>query len=563
MATREDLLHILSANRALFQFPGEKFRRYLRDLLRKDPDKEIAKYKKEYFTPRRELLKTINLDISPLAIGMYNATLDTGVPVDIPRLLAHVKEVGLIESGPFKVTECTVRYGKFKTAVKITSEYGLVANDAVPSNKYVSVDFKLKVTTGNGVTKGASFSYYKSGKVRFSGGHIDTPKDLVTFFSRAYNHIGANVPIKFNNITSEFKIGFPLKTALIYGIFSDPHVKSYFGEYHIVAKYTKKNFLYLAFGDAFSIVIADTGVVQIQGTTDVEDAYATAKKFFVALKDNDFLVIARNAVQAARLNAPQKTKLAKRRNNLPAPNVTRRGTTCPVKRRPNPYGYDGVCPAKCYVKPNPQGQPCCYGIPESREYSRNKVANAYKKAGVKVPDAVRKLFGIGNRVNNRPVNVANVRAPVNIRTFVNNKTGFMINTRQCLRYTKVALVDIASRLKIVLPKKLTKPILCTLIKQKTAGAAAANNNKQLVTGANKELRLGRRLCHTYPKATLVKFAKEMGGAIPPGSDKASLCALIEQLARAPKKKKTPNRNRNQNENRNENFNYFMAGPRGA
>jgi hypothetical protein len=42
--------------------------------------------------------------------------------------------------------------------------------------------------------------------------------------------------------------------------------------------------------------------------------------------------------------------------------------------------------------------------------------------------------------------------------------GDKIDSRQCLRYTKVALVDIARRLRLKLPLKVTKPILCDLIK---------------------------------------------------------------------------------------------------
>lgn len=74
---------------------------------------------------------------------------------------------------------------------------------------------------------------------------------------------------------------------------------------------------------------------------------------------------------------------------------------------------------------------------------------------------------MGTETVNRPVNVANTGAGLKIR-IQNNK----INSRQCLRYTKVALVDIATRLKIALPSKLTKPILCDLIKK----SASANKS---------------------------------------------------------------------------------------
>ena len=136
--------------------------------------------------------------------------------------------------------------------------------------------------------------------------------------------------------------------------------------------------------------------------------------------------------------------------------MTRRGTTCPVGRRPVPYGYSGKCTsAGCYIKPNPQGQPCCYAEPKKLDYSRDKVQELYKKAGIQIPDSVKKLFGITSQ--NRAVEVASKVPELKLN-------GNKIDSRQCLRYTKVALVDIARRLRLTLPTKVTKPILCALIK---------------------------------------------------------------------------------------------------
>lgn len=465
---KDALLHILSVNRGVFQFPGETFRRYLQSFVpggRSKVDAVIEKYKRDT-APKRAALKKTVLKVSPLSIGLYNATVDTKSPIDIRSILNKVKSEGLVAEDGIKVTEFAIRYGKFQTAVKYTSEYGLQGNESKP---FVSADFKLKITN-EGETKGASFSYYSSGKIRFSGGHLhsldEQPKELIAFFSKHYHKIPTSA-FTLNNVTSEFKLGFPLKTSLIYDLFSEETVKSYFKGYHVFAKYTNKKFLYLAFSEEFSLIVSKSGVIQIQGTTKVDDAYDVAKDFFTALKDNDFLDVSK--AQSVRLNAPKKTKIARRKNNMPAPNVTRRGTTCPVGRRPTPYSYEGVCPqgATCFIKPNPQGQPCCYTKPKSIAYSRNKVENAYLKAGVRIPNSVRQFFGMGTETVNRPVNVANTGAGLKIR-IQNNK----INSRQCLRYTKVALVDIATRLKIALPSKLTKPILCDLIKK----SASANKS---------------------------------------------------------------------------------------
>ena len=531
MENKDALLHILSVNRTKFQIPGRKFRERLADELEvRNPDKYIEKYKKE-FQKKQEDLRKIDLKISPLSIGLYNAVVDTGSKIDIKKILEKVKKNGLVSENGIKVTQFTIRYGKFKTALSYTSEYGLVGDESLP---FVSADFQIKVTKG-GKTKGASLSYYTSGKVRFSGGHLDSlekqPKELVQFFSKHYHPIPRS-EIQINNITSEFKLGFPLKTSLIYDMFSDIAVKSSFGAYDVVAKYTDKKFLYITFSDKFSIVVADTGVVQIQGTTDVDEAYDVSKKFFDALKDNDFLVTSGNRVQNIRVQSPKETKISRRHDNKPAPNITRRGTTCPLARRPNPYSYEGKCSIPgCYIKPNPQGQPCCYTVPKSIKYSRNRVENAYNKAGVKVPAQIRTLFGFGLKTNARPVNIANKNVQLNVRTYTNKKSGFKLNSRQCMRYTKVALVDMATRLKIVLPKKLTKPILCDLIKK----AAPASNNVsaggKLISGANHTLRLGKRLCATYPRDVLVRFARTLGGKVYKEMTKDEICSLIQKLSR--------------------------------
>jgi hypothetical protein len=95
----------------------------------------------------------------------------------------------------------------------------------------------------------------------------------------------------------------------------------------------------------------------------------------------------------------------------------------------------------------------------------------------------------------------------------------------------------ATRLKIVLPTKLTKPILCDLIK--TASKLPNVNVKasdKIITGSNKTLRLGSRMCHTYPRETLAKFARALGGVVPTTLEKGEICKLIEQLSTNKRKK---------------------------
>jgi len=232
--------------------------------------------------------------------------------------------------------------------------------------------------------------------------------------------------------------------------------------------------------------------------------------------------------------------------NAPAPNVSRRGTSCPVGRRPDPYSMQGRCPKEgCYVKPNPQGQPCCYKIPKNTRYSERKVANAFNRANVRVPNRVRNVFNIGHNTNNKLNNTSHANAK-NITVRVDPKSGLMIGTRQCKRYTKVALVDIARRLGITVNAAATKEKLCGLISNKatnvtntnTAGGNRAykfkmNADDYVVTGNSvNSLRIGRRYAKTYKRDVLVKFMTRMHLRIPSAATIGELCRIVLEAKQA-------------------------------
>lgn len=531
----ETLLHIISTNDSL-EIPRGVFRRYLQDMVERNPASMIERYK-EKVADERAKFKKLDLEYSPLSVSMFNAVVDLGHTINIKDLIAKVVSEKLADGDGLKVVEFSAKYGKLITGIRYTNEYGVVGDLDKP---YVSADFLLKVKIGTKTT-GATFSFYKTGKIKFSGGYIgnvdnfeEQPRKILNFFSEHYLQIPRTIPIVFNNFVSEFKIGYGVHTKLVHDAFSETALSKFNG-LTVIAKYDTKRskFLYITFSkgdeEKFAIVMADSGVVQIQGTTNLKYAFDTIKKFAVALKNNGMLVI--KGASNTNLREPKPTKLARRFDNMPAPSITRRGTTCPIGRRPEPYGYTGKCTmSKCYIKPNPQGQPCCYSIPKSIAYSRKKVEDAYVKAGVKVPQNVRQLFGFGQGTNNRGTNVAR-NVPLNVRTYLNNKDGFKIDSRQCLRYSKVALVDIATRLKIMLPKKLTKPILCGLIKDKSGVPNVQNRvRSSVISGKNRNLRLGDRLCDTYPRTTLVKYARALGGSVTDDMNKKAICAMIQQLS---------------------------------
>jgi hypothetical protein len=522
---------------------------------------------------KRREFKPINFDLRQsevLYLGMYNATLDYGRTVDLAQIRERVKANGFTQKNidvfTFKALKMSTRYGKFKKAFEYNKEYGgrQVAN--VSNEKLSSVEFIVKIKKGTKI-QGASFNIFNTGRVRFSGGYIDgspnEPISLVRYIEEIAGLRLSDKPIKINNITSEIKIGASVDVAQLYSLLKVGKDLAKFDGYPISATYEperdvfltkkKKNspFLYITFDKEFTILLTSNGSLLIEGKESPNKRFPVIKKFITFLKNAGILTQTNRSV---RMN-PKPSKIARRANNKPAPEITRRGTTCPKASRPVPYSFQGVCPqgGGYYVRPNPQGQPCCYKIPKRPEYIRNKVAERYKRANVKVPDNVRAIFGIGMNTNDKRANIGR-KAPVNMRFEMNNNLGFKLGSRQCSRFSKVSLVDIAMRLGVILPSKVTKPILCELLAKHVKNKGLLTNiqnsgNGLPVSGRDSRLRLGGRLCESYKRSTVVKYAKALGvsGEILESGTKKDLCMAIQDRSNAISRK---------NEN-NANFNYFM------
>ena len=440
--------------------------------------------KKEFKVAKFDLKKT-----EDLYLGMYNATINTGNVINIENIKRRVENFGFIEDtidgikiNPVKMT---MRYGRFKKSYEYTSEYG--SKNIAQNKENTTLQIILKLKKGN-VTKGASFNFYKSGRIRFSGGYFDgdvsEPRALVKYISKFYFNIDGRIPIDINNNTIDIKLGCSVLIFELYSILNSSEGTASFENYLLkgtfepernkfITKQRKHSpFLYVTLKkknskDKFGLVISKSGSVVVEGAKNVRETIQLVDRFLNALKESGLLVNPR----ARNLKPkPKPTKLARRYNMKPAPEITRRGTSCPMARRPNPYGFQGQCPKpRHYVRPNPQGQPCCYKIPKSTAYLQNKVKERFNRANVKVPAGARKLFGFGNNTNNKANNVS--RSNINVEIVYNksigknkkNPVGLKINSRQCLRYSKVSLVDIARRKGIQLPKKITKPIICDLL----------------------------------------------------------------------------------------------------
>ena len=520
--------------------------------------------------------KPVNFELRQsegLYLGMYNAVMDVGQTTSVANIRDSVKEKGLVEKEigglKFKPVKVTARYGRFKPTFVYTREYGAKnLNTNVPNSRLSALEFLIKISKGNKV-QGASFTIFNSGRIRFSAGYIDgnsnEPALLARYISETYFPIPRGTDIVVNNITSEIKLGATVDVGLLYSLLDVGKDLAKFDDYSISVTFEpernrflakqKKNspFLYVSFAkdkkEKFTLLIAQNGSIMLEGVENMREISRVVRRFINVLKETGILKAGNNRKNIT--ISPKPSKLARRVDNKPAPEVTRRGTTCPPNRRPVPYSFQGKCPKgpNYYVRPNPQGQPCCYKKPKSSDYIVNKLEARYKRANVKVPNSVRKAFGIGENTNNKANNVGK-SAPTNLRFYYNdtigknkkNPVGFKIGSRQCSRYSKVALIDIATRLGMGLPSKVSKPRLCELIAEhakakglnttnKVSGNRAVNVGKNRpVVGKNNKLRLGDRICSSYPKKTLVKYAKVLGENVDESMSKDDICKRIQVAA---------------------------------
>ena len=129
------------------------------------------------------------------------------------------------------------------------------------------------------------------------------------------------------------------------------------------------------------------------------------------------------------------------------PKKNKKQTTC--KNPPKPATFEGDCAPGYYCRPNAQGFPCCYKIPENLTVGRRTAIAAYKKFGIPVPDKVKKLLHIVVNVNVGEGNKKN-------NVVLNKNKGVMIRKRACMRYSVEELAKFAKPLGIDLAKERKK-----------------------------------------------------------------------------------------------------------
>jgi hypothetical protein len=431
--------------------------------------------------------------VGKLRVGMYNVLVnsnyDDSVKVDLLTLVSKKPlKPTMIENGLIvDVKEINGLYGRFQTGIKVTRNKGFQGEF---TDKYFTVQFKITVSK-NGVSKDVSFNVYKNGKIRFSGGVVDE-NNFSTEPESIRRHIIDNYtlgqrflynPLEFNNLSATIKTSAVFDLAKVARMMN----ASYEPELIDLLYYQNKGIKY---------VFSRTGVVQIQGVTGIPKIFEGYEKLKQMIAKIYRLGGVRNIISNFRdVVDVKKTKKVK--------------TTCPKPRIP----VNGKCPTEFpVIRKNPQDYDCCY-----------KKGKAKSKTPPK----------------------SKTPSPQNVRLVLDPNGGLKIGSRQCMRYSREALANIARNQGIINIKKGDrKEDICAKLVNKLGIVQYApfthNGKEYIFTGNGDKFKIGRRVCKTYDIATLRMFLKKMNIPFTSSEKRPALCKKIEAArVKLPSPNKTP------------------------
>ena len=482
------------------------------------------------------------------------------------KVLENMSKTIKIGSLSYKLIEVVGRTARFKKLFSLTSEYGLSHNmrTTLPANTIF--DFRIRISDGTDSKTGLISFFVKSGAILVKGGYFNCtssneysglssqPPNLLSSLWKMYGFSSSTLPkIKRGNTVASMRIGKKfdadeMKTNL-YG-------KLKFRDLNIVRKKKPKEGavtnLYFKFeGTSHHVSITNNGVVQISFKGEL--SRADLKKFYTKIKK--FPTNFPKYFKGSPKYSSPVARIARRLNNQVSPNLTRRGTTCPINKRPTPYSFAGKCPTGMYCRPNPQQQPCCYTKPKNPRAYRNKVKLAYNTAQTRMPNNVANLFGINRNNINKNSNISKNEPNIKIYT---TKTGvykngnmievnnIRIGSRQCLRYTKEKLLDFLERMGHSTARIQTrsKQELCKLIKDMAKNTNMNNTiNKyiptftyrgkptQLTLKSGKILMIGRRECSSFSRDDMVKVCRALKIKVDEDTTRPQMCKLVDEKRR--------------------------------
>ena len=217
-----------------------------------------------------------NMVVSKLNPGMFNIVVNGAFGAQ-PRVnLTSILEKQPMESTSapgfsIDIEEIIGVYGQFKRGYSHSREYGIKGNISLP---FFAVEFKGQVSNGP-EKKGISFTIYKNGKIRFSGGFVGSD-DIVNQPDIVRRHIVDNytsreqflyAPLEYNNVSGQFKVNGAIN--LVRAVQEIPGAGSYEPEI--------TPFLYKTY-EGYKFNITKSGNVQIVGAKTPSEMLAAYQK---------------------------------------------------------------------------------------------------------------------------------------------------------------------------------------------------------------------------------------------------------------------------------------------
>lgn len=421
--------------------------------------------------------------VDTLKPGMFNVTVnknyDDAIRLDLKEILKKpiLPASPMVSGISIEVLEIKGLYGRFQTGFRRDAR-GF--QGSLNGQNYFAVDFKARIFNDE-ESKGVSFTIYRNGKIRYSGGFLGVraitkqPDLIKTYIINNYTDRSSFLynDAFYNNISGQFKVNGRFKS-----ISSLPEKYARYG-FEPTTSYEPEIAAPILYVDyqGYNFNVSENGVVQILGVDEPEDLVAAYKKGVELMR---------------KMNAGGEFFIREVRRTLKRGTTKIKRTTCPKTRAP-------PCKPGFAPKKNPQGYDCCYKVPKKSKIASTTPA----KSGY---------------------NVA-----------FDNKQKLKINGLQCKRYPKAQLIKIARDMGIVgIKERTTVDEICQLISSvrrinPVVNTLKVGNKEMSMNGRGDKFRLSKRICKTYRKADLIKIVDGLGIKRTGKETVQVLCTMIEKF----------------------------------
>ena len=468
---------------------NNNFARELESVMEVESNK-LNKYLKEKNTTEygnfAQFLDDEEFVVSALKPGMFNVTVnknfDKEARLDLKKILRKpIRPAGILVGNiKIQVTEIRGLYGRFQTGFRKDAQ-GSQGN--IDGFQFSAVDFKARVFDSR-EEKGISFTVYRNGKIRYSGGFLGInnitkqPDAIKKYIVDNYTdgQFFLYNPAFYNNISGQFKVNAKFRS--LKRIVSPLAVAQYGIEPTSSYEPELSPIVYVDY-KGFNYNITENGIIQILGISNPDDlieAYEKGSQLMKKFnKGGEFL-------STGLLHKPAKRA------------VKGKKSTCPKLRIP-------PCKTGFSVRKNPQGFDCCYKIPKK---------TPKRKAAPVTPPA-------------KKYNVA-----------MTNKQELKINGILCRRLPKEVVIKTARDMGIVgISKKNTVAEICKMISMvqrvnPVVNSIKVGNKNMKVTGKNNTFRLSNRICKTYKKEKLKQIVDALKIKRTNKETVPELCRMIEK-----------------------------------